>query len=77
MSTAETHEGEPFHGFSLGPEVLWALGGIAVVSVVLYLLYTLARVLVHPGDRWLVLANALGFGSTYVLGAWSAPLILV
>ena len=77
MSTAETHEGEPFHGFSLGPEVLWALGGIAVVSVVLYLLYTLGRVLVHPGERWLVLANALGFGSTYVLGAWSAPLILV
>ena len=92
MSTAETHEGEPFHGLSLDPEVLWGLGGIAAVSVVLYLLYTLGRigipggpesairrgdVLIHPGERWLVLANALGFGSTYVLGAWTAPLILV
>ena len=25
-STAPTHEGEPFHGLSLGPEILWGLG---------------------------------------------------
>jgi hypothetical protein len=93
MSTADSHEGEPFHGFALDPEVLWGLVGIAVVSVVLYLLYTLGRIetpgggpqrasgrggaVIHPGERWLVLANAVGFGSAYVLGAWTASFILV
>ena len=33
--------------------------------------------LVHPGERWLVLANAVAFGSAYVLGAWTASFILV
>jgi hypothetical protein len=32
---------------------------------------------VHPCERWLVLANALGFGSAYVLGAWTASFVLV
>jgi len=78
MSTAESHEGEPFHGLWLDPEVLWGLVSIAAVSVVLYLLYTLGRAaVIHPGERWLVLANAVGFGSAYVLGAWTASLILV
>ena len=78
MSTADTHEGEPFHGFAIDLEVLWGLGGIAVISVALYLLYTLgASAVIHPGERWLVLANALGFGSAYVLGAWTTSLILV
>jgi hypothetical protein len=92
-STAETHEGEPFHGLSLGPEILSGLGWIAAASVVVYLLYTLGKTetprsgpqsavqrvgaVVHPGERWLVLANAVGFGSAYVLGAWTASFILV
>ena len=33
--------------------------------------------LVHPGERWLVLADALGFGSAYVLGAWTSSFVLV
>jgi hypothetical protein len=32
---------------------------------------------VHPCERWLVLANALGFGSAYVLGAWTSSFVLV
>jgi hypothetical protein len=32
---------------------------------------------VHPGERWLVLANAVAFGSAYVLGAWTASFVLV
>jgi hypothetical protein len=33
--------------------------------------------IVHPAERWLVVANAVAFGSAYVLGAWSASFILV
>jgi hypothetical protein len=92
-TTAPTHEGDAFHGLSLGPEVLWALASGATASVVVYLGCTIGRVsppanqppgspgpaglAVHPCERWLVVANALGFGSAYVLGAWSASFVLV
>jgi hypothetical protein len=35
------------------------------------------RAVIHPGERWLVLANVLGFGSAYVLGAWNSGFVLV
>jgi hypothetical protein len=92
-STAPTHEGEDFQGLPLGPELLWALGGLAVASVVVYLGWTIGRtsaigdrreiatghptLAVHPAERWLVLANAVAFGSAYVLGAWTASFVLV
>jgi hypothetical protein len=92
-STTPTHEGEAFHGLSLAPGILWGLGGMAAVSIVTYLGWTVGRipaigdgpwtaighsaVLVHPGERWLVLANAAAFGSAYVLGAWTMSFILV
>jgi hypothetical protein len=84
-STAATHEGEAFHALSLGPEVLWGLASGAVASVGAYVLCTIERTavpgsgltVVHPCERWLVLANALGFGSAYVLGAWTSSFILV
>jgi hypothetical protein len=92
-STATTHEGEAFHALSLGPEVLWGLASGAAASVVAYLLCTIGRTgvpgggpqsslghggaVVHPCERWLVLANALGFGSAYVLGAWTSSFVLV
>jgi hypothetical protein len=92
-STAPTHEGEAFRGLSLDPAILWGLGGLAAASVVAYLGWTVRRiaaigdlsgialgapaVLVHPAERWLVLANAVAFGSAYVLGAWSASFVLV
>jgi hypothetical protein len=92
-STAPAHEGEPFHGLSIELWVLWGLGGAAAASVVAYLGWTVGRIapggnapptvlgvptpIVHPGERWLVLANAVAFGSAYVLGAWSASFVLV
>ena len=92
-STAPTHEGEEFHGLSLDPALLWGLAGAAALGVVAYLAWTVgraaspdfrggvstgdARAAVHPGERWLVLANALGFGTAYVLGAWTASFVLV
>jgi hypothetical protein len=92
-STAPTHEGEPFYGLPLGPAILWGLGSLAAASVVAYLGWTIGRTAtlgdnprtetehpalgVHPGERWLVLANAVAFGSAYVLGAWSVSFILV
>jgi hypothetical protein len=76
-STAATHEGEAFHALSLGPEVLWGLASGAAASVVAYLLCTIGGTAIHPCERWLVLANALGFGSAYILGAWTASFVLV
>jgi hypothetical protein len=84
-STAPTHEGEAFHGLSFGPAVLGGLGALAVAAVGAYLGWTLGPrmsierggLVVHPGERWLVLANALAFGSAYVLGAWTASYVLV
>jgi hypothetical protein len=92
-STSPTHEGEAFHGLSLDPGILWGLGGAAAAGVVAYLGWTIGRTAaigeepgpalggpaatVHPGERWLVLANATAFGSAYVLGAWTASFVLV
>jgi hypothetical protein len=92
-SASPSHEGEPFHGLSLGPWALWGLGGLAAASVVAYLVWTVGRTpaitgglgiagshpaaTVHPAERWLVLANATAFGSAYVLGAWTASFVLV
>jgi hypothetical protein len=90
-STAPTHEGEPFYGVSLDPGAQWALGGLALLGVVAYLGWTVGRTatigdgaatvgrpaVIHPGERWLVLANAVAFGSAYVLGAWTVSFILV
>jgi hypothetical protein len=92
-STAPLHEGDAFHGLALDPGILWGLGAAAAAGVLAYLAWTTGRtaagdgspgiargctaVAVHPGERWLVLANAVAFGSAYVLGAWSASFILV
>jgi hypothetical protein len=92
-STAPTHEGEAFHGLSLGPGALWGLGGLAAGGIVAYLGWTAGRtaavadgsglvlghppLAVHPAERWLVLANAVAFGSAYVLGAWTTSFVLV
>ena len=84
-STASAHEGEPFHGLALTAPVLAALGSLALGSVLAYLAWhddrsgglAVPRPIFHPGERWLVLANAVAFGSAYVAGAWSTAFILV
>jgi hypothetical protein len=77
-STAPTHEGEEYIGLALDPVCLWLLGVLAAGSLIAYFAFVArSRAPVHPGERWLVAANALAFGSAYVLGAWSVAFILV
>jgi hypothetical protein len=77
-STSPTHEGEEYVGLWLDDEILWCLGGLAIASVTAYLAYAQRyRDRVHAGERWLVAANAIAFGSAYVLGAWTVGFILV
>jgi hypothetical protein len=90
--TAPSHEGDAFHGLSIDPAILRGFGGLAAVSVAAYLSWTIGGTaaigdmpgastrrtpVVHPAERWLVLANAVAFGSAYVLGAWSMSFVLV
>jgi hypothetical protein len=77
-STAELDEGAEYIGLGLDTDVLWVLGALAGASLAAYLVYTVrCRGCVHPGERWLVVANALAFGTAYVLGAWTVSFILV
>jgi len=88
----EKYEGEPYYALGAGAEVTWGLGLIASVWVVAYLVWTLRQTqqqrqsnvdragqiqTLHPGERWVVLAHAVSFGSAYVLGATNASFLLV
>jgi hypothetical protein len=68
------------------------LGAIATGWVIAYLFWTLRQTqqqrrsnarqtqksqTLHPGERWVVLAHAVAFGSSYVLGATNASFLLV
>jgi hypothetical protein len=76
--TSPLHEGEEYVGPTLDQGLLFALGAVAAVCVAVYLVFAARhRDVVHPGERWLVMAQALSFGSAYVLGAWSVSFILV
>lgn len=80
-ATSSVSEGEEYLALPLPPAVHWVLGVLAAASLVLYLGSTWRRRAggrsVHPAERWLVVANALAFGSAYVLGAWTPSFILV
>ena len=77
-STAPLLEGDEYIGLALDPRVLWVLGVLALTSIAAYLLFTSRHArAIHPGERWLIVANALAFGSAYVLGAWTMSFILV
>jgi hypothetical protein len=77
-STSSLHEGEEFIGLAIDPSFLWMLGGLAMASLAAYLAFAAGNAdRVHPGEWWLVIANALAFGAAYVLGAWSFAFILV
>jgi hypothetical protein len=72
------YEGEEYAGLTLDPDLLRVLGAVAAACVAFYLVFAWRhRDRVHPGERWLVVAQALSFGSAYVLGAWSVTFILV
>jgi hypothetical protein len=77
-NTSFLYEGEQYLSLDIDPGFIRAIGALAVISVAAYLVFTVRhRERVHPGERWVVLANALAFGSAYVLGAWSVSFILV
>src|SRR5215510_14988866 len=78
----ENYEGEAYYGISLGAEVSWGLGLVAVGWVVVYFVWTSQQIqrrrqsqkiqTLHPGERWIVFAHAVAFSSAYVLGATNA-----
>jgi hypothetical protein len=88
----ENYEGEPYYAISLGADVSWGLGLVAVGWVVAYFVWTSRHIqrqhqsglgqaqeiqALHPAERWAVLAHAVAFGSAYVLGATNASFLLV
>ena len=88
----ENYEGEPYYTISAGAEIAWGLGLFAFSWVVAYLVWTCRQncqdresnikhaqpiETLHPGERWVVVAHAVAFGSAYVLGATNASFLLV
>jgi hypothetical protein len=87
----ENYEGEPYYALGIGADVSWGLGLIAAGWVVAYFIWTARQTqwaqsnlgerqkipTLHPGERWVVLAHAVAFGSAYVLGATNASFLLV
>jgi hypothetical protein len=85
------YDGEPYLALSVGAEITLIIGSAAALWVIAYLTWTLwhtrgaratfasgnAPIQIHPGERWVVLAHAVAFGSGYVLGASSASFLLV
>ena len=85
------YEGKPYFALTFGAEFISTVGLAATLWVIVYLAWTLLRThcewlmparhdvasQVHPGERWVVLAHAVAFGSSYVLGASNASFLLV
>jgi hypothetical protein len=74
------YEGEPYLALSVGAEATSAVGFAAMCWVIAYLTWTLwpsREIRIHPGERWIVLAHAVAFGSGYILGASNASFLLV
>jgi len=77
-STAPLYEGDEFFALPVDRAVVEALGVGALAVLGAYLVLALRhRGRIHPAERWLVVANAVGIGSGYVLGAWNMSFILV
>jgi len=74
------YEGESYLALNVGGETTSAIGVAAMCWVIAYLAWTLWRsreIRIHPGERWVVLAHAIAFGSSYALGASNASFLLV
>jgi hypothetical protein len=85
------YEGEPYLALNLGAEVTSLVAIAAAGWVIAYFVWTVrshradsllttppdSGIRVHPGERWVVLAHAVAFGSSYVLGASNASFLLV
>lgn len=85
------YEGEPYFALNSGADVAVVAVIAAALWLIAYFawphwrnraerLITGARnnaIRVHPGERWVVLAHAVAFGSGYALGASNASFLLV
>ena len=85
------YDGEAYFALSAGAGITSLVGSAATLWVIAYLSWTLRHssgappirktqhsgLQIHPGERWIVLAHAVAFGSAYVLGASNASFILV
>jgi len=78
----DAYEGEPYFALSTGAIVAWAMAAVAFAWVSAYLVWAYTRKeaegkALHPGERWIVLAHAVAFGSAYVLGAAHTSFLFV
>jgi hypothetical protein len=85
------YEGEPYLALNFGAEITSIIALAAAAWVITYLAWTVRQtrgerlttaphdvgIGVHPGEQWVVLAHAVAFGSSYVLGASNASFLLV
>jgi hypothetical protein len=85
------YEGEPYFAVNLGAEVAAVAATAAALWLIAYFAWPHwrnraerlmaaphnSKIRVHPGERWVVLAHAVAFGSGYVLGASNASFLLV
>jgi hypothetical protein len=85
------YEGEPYFALNLGAEVAAVAVIAAALWLIAYFAWPHWRnraerlmtaphnceIRVHPGERWVVLAHAVAFGSGYALGASNASFLLV
>jgi hypothetical protein len=85
------YEGKPYVAMNFGAPVCFVGAFAAVLWVIAYVVWAIwrnhgahqttaphtAASFVHPGEWWVVLANAVAFGSGYYLGASNASFLLV
>jgi hypothetical protein len=86
------YEGQPYLALNVGAEITSTVGLVAAVWVIAYFTWALwqkrgeprtfasnnaAGTRIHPGECWVVLAHAVAFASSYVLGATNASFLLV
>jgi hypothetical protein len=85
------YEGEPYLALDLGADTVALVGFAAALAVAGYLIYSFKPKLspeaaiapsqskprVHRGELWVVLAHAVAFGSSYVLGATDPSFLFV
>jgi len=86
------YEGQPYLALNVGTEITSRVGLVAALWVIAYFTWVLWQnrgeretfasdnavgIAIHPGECWVVLAHAVAFGSSYVLGATNASFLLV
>jgi hypothetical protein len=77
-STAPLYEGDKFLALAIDPAIVEALAVMAVTGLGAYAVFAARHhARIHPGEWWLVVANAMALASGYVLGAWSMSFMLV